>query len=382
MLPVPLVVAHRGACAYRPEHTLPAYELAIELGADFIEPDLVATQDGVLVARHENEIGRTTDVQQHPEFADRHVTKFIDGRRVSGWFTEDFTLAELRTLRATERVPQLRPHNSAYDALFQVPTLDEIIELAKRTRVGLYPETKHPTYFETIGLGLEEPLVEALESAGFHGRAARVLIQSFETGNLRKLRERTEPPLVQLVHHDGQPYDLQAVGDPRTYRDLARPDGLAEIARYASVVGASKELVVTPEPDEPRGPRGASSPTPTRPDAASTPTRSAPSSSSCPRTCATPPTPRRSCVGSSSLASTGSSPIIRTPPSPLASSSGAPSPPCPSRRAGPRRAWTPTSRAGAGRWRAQPSSRRPGTPTASSGPSGSRSPSCRGTARS
>jgi glycerophosphoryl diester phosphodiesterase len=235
----PLVIAHRGACAYRSEL------------------DLVPTKDGVLVARHENEIGRTTDVEQHPEFADRRATKVIDGHRVSGWFTEDFTLAELRTLRATERVPQLRPENTAYDGLFQVPTLDEIIDLAKRTGIGLYPETKHPTYFESMGLGLEEPLVEALESAGFRGRDARVFIQSFETGNLRKLRERTELPLVQLVHHDGRPYDLQAVADPRTYRDLARPDGLAEIAAYASAIGASKELVITREADEFHGsPRG------------------------------------------------------------------------------------------------------------------------------
>ncbi|MDP9401638.1 MAG: glycerophosphodiester phosphodiesterase [Actinomycetota bacterium] len=246
----PLVVAHRGACAYRPEHTLAAYELAVELGADFIEPDLVPTQDGVLVARHENEIGRTTDVEQHPEFADRQVTKVIDGRRVSGWFTEDFTLAELRTLRATERVPQLRPDNTAYDGLFQVPTLPEIIDLAKRHEVGLYPETKHPTYFEGIGLGLEEPLVEALESAGFRGHRALVFIQSFETGNLRKLSELTELPLVQLIHHEGQPYDLQALSDPRTYRDLVSADGLADIAGYASAIGVSKELVVARDPDE------------------------------------------------------------------------------------------------------------------------------------
>ncbi len=246
----PLVIAHRGACAYRPEHTLPAYQLAVELGADYIEPDLVPTKDGVLVARHENEIGRTTDVEQHPEFADRRATKVIDGHRVSGWFTEDFTLAELRTLRATERVPQLRPANTAFDGLFQVPTLPEIIDLAKRSAVGLYPETKHPTYFGRLGLALEEPLVEALESAGFRGRDPPVFIQSFETANLRKLSELTEVPLVQLIHHEGMPYDLQAVGDPRTYRDLVSPGGLADIAGYAGAIGVSKELVVPRDADE------------------------------------------------------------------------------------------------------------------------------------
>jgi len=156
-----LVIAHRGASAYRPEHTLSAYRLAIGMGADYIEPDLVSTRDGRLIARHENEISGTTDVAQHPEFAARRQTKVIDGTLITGWFTEDFTLAELKTLRAKERLPQLRPANTAFDGRFEIPTLQEVIDLAKREGVGIYPETKHPTYFDSIGLSLEEPLVAA-----------------------------------------------------------------------------------------------------------------------------------------------------------------------------------------------------------------------------
>src|SRR5689334_13838056 len=165
------VFAHRGASGYRPEHTLAAYALAIQLGADYIEPDLVSTKDGLLVARHENEIGGTTDVAQHPEFADRRTTRTIDGRAVTGWFTEDFTLDELRTLRAKERLPQVRPGNTRYDGRFEVPTFDEVLRLAKdesrRTgrTIGVAPETKHPTYFDSIGLSLEEPLLRSLRAA-------------------------------------------------------------------------------------------------------------------------------------------------------------------------------------------------------------------------
>ncbi|HEY4728071.1 MAG TPA: glycerophosphodiester phosphodiesterase family protein, partial [Actinomycetes bacterium] len=155
---LPLVIGHRGASGYRPEHTLASYRLAIEMGADYIEPDLVSTKDHVLVARHENDITGTTDVAAHPEFAARRTTKTIDGVAHTGWFTEDFTLAELRTLRAKERLPDLRPANTAFDGLYQVPTFQEVIDLAKRHRVGIYPETKHPTYFDSIGLSLEEPL--------------------------------------------------------------------------------------------------------------------------------------------------------------------------------------------------------------------------------
>jgi glycerophosphoryl diester phosphodiesterase len=241
---LPLVIGHRGASGHRPEHTLAAYRLAIEMGADYVEPDLVSTKDHVLVARHENEIGGTTDVADHPEFADRRTTKTIDDSQVTGWFTEDLTLAELRTLRAKERLPELRPRNTAFDGLDQVPTFQEVIDLARRAGVGIYPETKHPTYFQSIGLSLEEPLVAALDASGYRGRDAPVFIQSFEVANLKELSHRTGVRLVQLLDATGRSYDFVVSGDPRTYADLATPEGLAEIASYADGVGPSKNLVV------------------------------------------------------------------------------------------------------------------------------------------
>ena len=241
---LPIVIGHRGASGYRPEHTLASYRLAIEMGADYIEPDLVSTKDHVLVARHENEISGTTDVADHPEFADRKTTKTIDGLSITGWFTEDFTLAELKTLRAKERLPDIRPANTAFDGLYQVPTFQEVIDLAKRARVGIYPETKHPTYFRSIGLPLEEPLVQALNTNGYRGRNAPVFIQSFEVGNLQRLNRMTNVPLVQLIDATGKPYDFVVSGDPRTYADLATPAGLAEIATYADGVGPNKNLIV------------------------------------------------------------------------------------------------------------------------------------------
>jgi len=241
---LPLVIGHRGASGYRPEHTLASYRLAIDMGADYIEPDLVSTSDHVLVARHENEIGGTTDVADHLEFAGRRTTKTIDGNPVTGWFTEDFTLAELRTLRAKERLPLLRPANTAFAGLYQVPTFQEVIDLAKRAGVGIYPETKHPTYFDSIGLSLEEPLVATLHANGYRGRNAPVFIQSFEVANLKELNRRTRVPLVQLLDATGQPYDFVVAGDPRTYADLATPEGLAEIATYADGVGPNKNLIV------------------------------------------------------------------------------------------------------------------------------------------
>ncbi len=219
----PIVIGHRGASGYRPEHTLASYSLAIDLGADFIEPDLVSTKDHVLVARHENDITGTTDVASHPEFASRMTTKVIDGVSHTGWFTEDFTLAELRTLRAKERLPELRPTNTAFDGLYQIPTFQEVVDLAKRRHVGVYPETKHPTYFDSIGLSLEEPLLATLQANGYHGRHAPVFIQSFEVGNLKELREKTDLPLVQLIDETGKPYDFVVSGDPRTYKDLTTP---------------------------------------------------------------------------------------------------------------------------------------------------------------
>jgi glycerophosphoryl diester phosphodiesterase len=240
----PIVIGHRGASGYRPEHTLAAYKLAIDMGAEYVEPDLVSTKDGVLVARHENEIGGTTDVAAHPEFASRRTTKTIDGNPVTGWFTEDFTLAELKTLRARERLPALRPANTAFDGLYEIPTLQEVIDLAKAEDVGIYPETKHPSYFDSIGLSLEEPLVRTLDANGYRGRNAAVFIQSFETANLKQLDGMTKVPLVQLLDASGRPYDFVLAGDPRTYADLATPPGLAEIARYADGIGANKNLIV------------------------------------------------------------------------------------------------------------------------------------------
>ncbi|WNN89741.1 esterase-like activity of phytase family protein [Gloeocapsopsis dulcis] len=246
--PRPLIIGHRGASGLRPEHTLAAYELAIDQGADYIEPDIVATKDGVLVARHENEISGTTDVADRPEFANREATKIIDGVEVTGWFTEDFTLAELKTLRAKERLPELR--STEYDGLYEVPTLQEVIDLAQRKSaevgrtIGIYPETKHPTYFDSIGLSLEEPLVEVLDANGYSDRNDPVFIQSFETANLQKLDELTNVPLIQLLGGSGQPYDFTVSGDPRTYLDLTTPDELTNIATYADGIGPSKRLIV------------------------------------------------------------------------------------------------------------------------------------------
>ena len=243
-LDTPLVVGHRGASGYRPEHTLAAYRLAVRQGADVIEPDVVSTSDGVLVARHENEISGTTDVADHPEFADRRTTKMVDGQPLTGWFTEDFTLAELRTLRAVERLPEVRPENTAYDGRYRVPTLAEVLALADRLDVAVAPETKHPTYFDSIGLSLEEPLVAALEDAGLTKRRSPVLVQSFETANLRELDTMTKVPLVQLVSGSGAPYDRVAAGDPTTYADLLTPAGLADVATYADWLSPEKNLVL------------------------------------------------------------------------------------------------------------------------------------------
>jgi glycerophosphoryl diester phosphodiesterase len=246
---LPIVIGHRGAAGYRPEHTLAAYELAIDQGADYVEPDLVSTEDGVLVARHENNLAGTTDVDLHPEFAARYTTKAIDGGMMQGWFSEDFTLAELKTLRAVERIPDLRPGNAAYDGQFEIPTFDEILELVAEKEIetgrsiGIYPETKHPTYFDSIGLSLEEPLLASLAAHGRSGPDALVFIQSFETANLKELALSTPLPLVQLLG-SGQPYDFVVAGDPRTYADLRTPGGLAEIATYAAGIGPEKGQIV------------------------------------------------------------------------------------------------------------------------------------------
>jgi glycerophosphoryl diester phosphodiesterase len=240
-----IVIAHRGASALRPEHTLEAYAKAIEDGADWIEPDLVSTKDGMLVARHENEISGTTDVATHPEFASRKTTKSIDGERVSGWFTEDFTLAELKTLRARERLPELR--STAYDGQFQIATFDEIVALAaaasaKRGRlIGLAPEIKHPTHFAGLGLAMEDRLLAAL-AAHPHTRTAPVMIQSFEIANLRALRMKIERgsniTLLQLLGRPNEkPYDMVASRTPTDYGAMMHAEGLREIATYANAIG-------------------------------------------------------------------------------------------------------------------------------------------------
>lgn len=245
-----VIIGHRGASGDRPEHTLAAYETAILQCADYIEPDLVPTKDGVLVARHENEIGGTTDVSTKTEFASRRTTKTIDGVAVTGWFTEDFTLAELKTLRAKERIPALRPANVAFDGLYEIPTFDEVLDLARHSRtcdggpVGVYPETKHPTYFDGIGLSMEEPLLATLADNGLAKKGSPVYIQSFETANLRELSKRTKLPIVQLINCSGAPYDLVAAGDARTYADLVTPAGLKAIASYADGVGLCKDVIV------------------------------------------------------------------------------------------------------------------------------------------
>jgi glycerophosphoryl diester phosphodiesterase len=241
----PLVIGHRGASGYRPEHTLASYELAARMGADYIEPDLVITKDGVLVTRHEPEISGTTDVADHPEFASRKTTKLLDGVPTTGWFTEDFTLAELKTLRAKERIPDLRPQNTAYNGQFEIPTFQEVIDLAKRLGVGIYPETKHPTYFRAQGLPLEERLVRALNRNGLNRPHAKVFVQSFEVSNLRALDRVLRVPLVQLyAGKTARPYDFVVSGDPRTYGDLATPAGLKWVSRYADGVGPSKDYIV------------------------------------------------------------------------------------------------------------------------------------------
>jgi len=233
----PLIIGHRGACGYRPEHTLASYELAARMGADFIEPDLVTTRDHVLIARHEPEIGGTTDVASRPEFADRRTTKVIDGVTFTGWFTEDFTLAEIKTLRAVERIPALRQENTIFNGLFEVPTLEEVLRLRERLsrelrrEIGVYPETKHPTYFQSIGLPLEPPLVSLLRRHDLDRRNAPVFVQSFEDGNLRALHRdyRLRAPLVFLA------------GGPTP---LITPDGLRDLATFASGLGPTKDLII------------------------------------------------------------------------------------------------------------------------------------------
>jgi glycerophosphoryl diester phosphodiesterase len=246
-----LIIGHRGASGYRPEHTLASYELAARMGADYVEPDLVSTKDHVLVARHEPDITATTDVADHPEFASRKTTKTIDGTPTTGWFTDDFTLAELKTLRAKERLPVVRQGNTLYDGRYQVPTFQEVIDLVKRLSkelhrdIGIYPETKHPTYFRDEGLPLEELLVKTLDRNGLNRRGAKVFVQSFEVSNLKALNGVLRVPIVQLLDAKNlKPADVAKAGGTTTYGDMATPQGLRDIAKYADGVGPSKDYIV------------------------------------------------------------------------------------------------------------------------------------------
>lgn len=262
----PVVTGHRGASGYRPEHTLASYALAIEMGADFIEPDLVLTKDGVMIARHEPLLGGTTDVANHPEFASRKTTKLLDGVEVTDWFAGDFTLAEIKTLRARERLPKLRPGNTAYDGQFEIPTLDEVIALAKRKGwenhrvVGIYPEIKHSTFHELI-FGkhvFEDKLLKKLHYAYGNTHCAPVFIQSFEVSNLQYLNKKTHIKLVQLIDADDvnadgslalappseKPYDFVVKGLPYTYADLLTDKGLKFVKSYADVVAPWKPYLV------------------------------------------------------------------------------------------------------------------------------------------
>ncbi|WP_329249479.1 glycerophosphodiester phosphodiesterase [Actinoallomurus sp. NBC_01490] len=240
----PIVIAHRGASEYRPEESRSAYQLAIEMGADYIEPDVVTTKDHVLVARHDNWLNDTTDVAKHPEFASLKKTKTIDGVQHTDWFTEDFTFAQLETLRLKERLPDLRAGSSAFDGVDKIASLDEVLQIAKDHHVGVYPETKHPTYFRGIGLPLEDELLKELAKYGFKGRNDKVFIQSFETSNLRALSKKTSIRLIQLIDTQGAPYDFVANHDPRTYDDLVKPAGLKDIATYAYGIGPGLSRII------------------------------------------------------------------------------------------------------------------------------------------
>ncbi|QNE78399.1 glycerophosphodiester phosphodiesterase [Streptomyces finlayi] len=250
-LPVPTVIGHRGASGYRPEHTLGAYQLALDMGAHIIEQDLVPTKDGHLVCRHENDITGTTDVAEHPEFASRKATKRIDGTSLTGWFTEDFTLAELKTLRAKERIPGTRQENTLYDGRWSVPTFEEVLRWAEQegrrrgAPVWLYVETKHPTYFRSLGLGLEEPLARLLRRHGRHRANSPLILQSFEPSSMQRLAKLVATPRVVLLSGaTTRPWDFVEAGDPRTVADLVQPTGLRWMASFAQGIGPTLDLII------------------------------------------------------------------------------------------------------------------------------------------
>lgn len=258
-----IIIAHRGASALRPEHTLAAYQKAMDDDADFIEPDLVSTRDGVLVARHENAIDSTTNVAVLPQFAQRKTTKVIDGLNITSWFTEDFSFSELQQLKARERIPDLRPNNVQYNDQEMIPSLEQIIELAekhyKKTGkvIGLYIETKHPSYFQNIGLALEDPLLTTLSKYKYTREIAPIYLQSFEVNNLKYIRNQLKlhkslknVQLIQLfAEKDSQPMDLLLSGYTTRYADMATKMGLKNVARYADGVGPSKDYIVEYKPN-------------------------------------------------------------------------------------------------------------------------------------
>lgn len=257
----PLVIGHRGSAGYLPDHTLEGYKRAMEMGVDFVEPDLVATKDGILVARHEPNITGTTDVATRPEFADRKTKKMVDGAEEEGWFASDFTLAEIKTLRA---IQPLSDRDQSYNGQFQVPTFEEVLELVKTENaktgriVGVYPETKHSTYHVGLGLPLEDSLLASLTKYGYTSKESPVFIQSFEVANLKYLRTKTQLRLVQLVDADGlkpdgspdlvapfdKPYDFAVAGDSRTFASLLTPEGLKEVKTYADGIGPWKVYLI------------------------------------------------------------------------------------------------------------------------------------------
>jgi glycerophosphoryl diester phosphodiesterase len=253
MSSIPIVIAHRGACGYRPEHTRSAYLLAIAMGADAIEPDLVATKDGVLVIRHENEISGTTDVASHSEFADRRTSKTIDGQKLSGWFTEDFTWAELSTLRAVERIPKLRKGNRAWDGKDGILRLTDLLQLLDDStrRVAMVAEVKHATYFASVGLPLDELYAAELAKAGWSDDE-RLTTECFELSLLLRVRERgVGGALVFLIDSKGSaPDEIAAHGaDALEYSEYLTAKGLAALATEVDGISLAKRLVLPKDAD-------------------------------------------------------------------------------------------------------------------------------------
>ena len=255
-LPVPTIIGHRGTAGYRPEHTLGSYRLALEMGAHIVEQDVVPTKDGHLVCRHENDISATTDVADHPEFAARRTTKKVDGQEITGWFTEDFTLAELKTLRATERIPENRPHNTLYDGRWEVPAYEEVLEWAAREGrrrgrpVWLYVETKHPSYFRSLGYDIEALVARSLRAYGRDRADAPQILQSFEPSSIQRLATLVDTPGIVLLDAAGtRPWDFVEAGDPRTVDDLVTPEGLAWIASFAQGIGPTLDLIIPKDDD-------------------------------------------------------------------------------------------------------------------------------------